>query len=376
MTLLDDSGPFRPGTGGLPPYLAGREPEQALFRSRLAVLDRGEPTPSEVILYGPRGNGKTALLAWIAEVAAPSYAVDVIRLTPSNLRTGRQLAERLLPELWWDAIVPDTIALRGLTWRPGKKDAPVPEADQVLAARASKRALVLLLDEAHTLDPVVGQELLNAAQAVGRTAPFLLVLAGTPNLRAHLGTIGASFWNRSRKLRIGRLDESAAAEAIRRPLESEDTSIGDEALAHIVRESHGYPYFLQLWGTAVWNRITADPSVSRQRVETADAAACQSVFESEKKDYYLDRFNELEEAELLEAARSVAELFADRQQVGREAILTAVRRAPGFADRGKAVAARRTLDDLGFVWQAAGTPYWEAGIPSLMDYLLEFVPAS
>ena len=375
MTLLDVSGPFRPGTGGLPPFLAGREPEQALFSSLLAVLDRGEPPPSEIILYGPRGNGKTALLAWVQEVAAPSYAVDVIRLTPSNIRTGLQLAERLLPEIWWDAVRPDTIAIRGLTWRPGKK-APVPEADQVLAARASKRALVLLLDEAHRLEPRVGEELLNAAQAVGRTAPFLLVLAGTPNLRAHLGTMGASFWNRSRKLRIGRLDESASADAIRKPLESEDTSISEEALAHIVRESHGYPFFLQIWGAAVWSRITADPSVTRQRITTADTEACQSVFDSEKTDYYLDRFNELEEVELLEAARSVAELFAERQRVRREEILAAVRRAPGFADREKAVAARRTLDHLGFVWQGRGTTDWEPGIPSLMDFIRQEVPAA
>ena len=375
MSLLDGAGPFRPGPGRLPPHLAGREREQRLFRSRLALLDRGEPPPGEIILYGPRGNGKTALLVWLQEVAAPSYSVDVIRLTPSNIRTGLQLAERLLPETWRDTVAPDTIAVRGVTWRPGK-NAPAPRTDQVLAARTSKKALILLLDEAHRLEPRVGEELLNAAQAVGQAAPFLLVLAGTPNLRAHLQTMGASFWNRSQKLRIGRLDESAAADAIRRPLESGEASISEEAVEHIVRESHGYPYFLQLWGTAVWNRITADPSVSRQRVETADTAACQSVFESEKKDYYLDRFNELEEAELLEAARSVAESFADRQQVGREEILAAVRRTPGFEDREKAVAARRTLDHLGFVWQAAGTPYREAGIPSLMDYLLEFVPAS
>ena len=376
MTLLDDSGPFRPGPGGLPPFLAGREEEQSLFESCLAVLDRGEPPASEVVLYGPRGNGKTALLAWIEEVAAPSYAVDVIRLTPTEIRTGLKLAERLLPKIWWDAIVPDTIALRGLTWRPGKKDVPVPAPRAVLAARASKRALILLLDEAHRLEPQVGEELLNAAQAVGRTLPFLLVLAGTPNLRAHLGTMGASFWNRSRKLRIGRLDESASADAIRKPLESEDTSISEEALAHIVRESHGYPFFLQIWGAAVWSRITADPSVSRQRVTTADTAACQSVFESERDDYYLDRFHELEEAGLLEAARSVAELFAERQQVRREEILSAVRRAPGFEDRERAIVARRTLDHLGFVWQGRGTTAWEPGIPSLMDFIRQEVPAA
>ena len=375
MTLLDDSGPFRPGTGGLPPYLAGRAEEQALFKSRLAMLDRGEPTPTEVILYGPRGNGKTALLRWIEKVAAPSSSVDVIRLTPSKMRTGLQLAERLLPKHWWKGIRPDTIAVRGLTWRPGK-DLPPPEADQVLAARASKRPLLLLLDEAHRLDPRVGEELLNASQEVGREAPFLLVLAGTPNLRDHLGTMGASFWNRGRKLPIGRLDESAAADAIRLPLESEETSISEEALAHIVRESHGYPFFLQIWGAALWHRANADPSLPPQPITIADTEACQSLFESEKNHYYLDRYHELEDADLLEVACSVAELFAERQQVNSREILAAVRRAPGFDDGEKAAAARRTLDHFGFLWPAAGTPHWEPGIPSLMDYIREFVPSA
>ena len=373
MTLLDVSGPFRPGTGGLPPYLAGRADEQAVFRSLLAQLDRGEPAPTEVILYGPRGNGKTALLRWIEKVAAPSYSVDVVALTPSDIQTRLQLAERLLPGLWWKGIRPDTIAVRGVTWRPGK-DAPVPTPREVLAARASKRPLLLLLDEAHTLDPRVGRELLNAAQAVGRKAPFLLVLAGTPDLRDHLGTMGASFWNRSRKLRVGRLDDSAAADAIRLPLKSEDTSISEEALVHVVRESHGYPFFLQLWGAALWHRAHADPSLPSQDLTTADTAACQSLFDSEKNDYYLDRYNELARAELLEVARSVAELFAERRQVNSREILAAVRRAPGFDDGEKAVAAQRTLDHLGFLWQAAGTPHWEPGIPSLMDYIREFVP--
>ena len=373
MTLVEVPGPFRPGPGRLPPHLAGREAEQALFGSRLSLLDRGAPTPSEIILYGPRGNGKTALLAWIEEVAAPSYSVDVVPLTPSEIRTRLQLAERLLPKHWWKGIKPDTIALRGLTWRPGK-DAPTPTPRQVLAARASKRGLLLLLDEAHRLEPSVGEELLNAAQAVGKAAPFQLVLAGTPNLRAHLQTMGASFWSRGHRVRIGRLDASAAANAIRLPLQSEDISISKEALAHIVRESHGYPYFLQLWGATLWNRANADPSAPSQRLTDADTAACQSIFESEKNDYYLDRYNELEEEGLLEVARSVAELFVERQQVSPREILAAARSTPGFDDAKKAVAARRTLDHLGFLWQATGNPDREPGIPSLMDYIREVVP--
>ena len=376
MTLLDDSGPFRPGTGGLPPHLAGRADEQDLFRSRLAQLDRGEPTPSEIILYGPRGNGKTALLRWIEKVAAPSYSVDVVWLTPSKIRTGLQLAERLLPKHWWKGIRPDTIAVRGLTWRPGK-DLPPPEADQVLAARASKRPLLLLLDEAHTLDPRVGQELLNAAQEVGREAPFLLVLAGTPNLRDHLGTMGASFWNRSRKLRVGRLDESAAADAIRRPLESEDTSISEEALAQVVQESHGYPFFLQLWGAALWHRAHADPSLPPQRLTTADTATCQSLFESEKKDYYRDRHRELKKARLLRPARAVAEVFEAQARANDSELEAAIQRGLGpEADDDAVEAAAEQFEHLGFVWQSGVTLDWEPGIPSLMDYIREVVQSA
>ena len=373
MSALIPSGPFRPGDGGLPPYLAGREHEKALFRSLLAMLDRSEAPPSGVILYGPRGNGKTALLVWLQEVAAPSYAVDVIRLTPPKIRTSIKLAERLLPRTWWNTVAPDTIAFRGITWRPGK-DAPAPAADEALAARVSKKALVLLLDEAHTLDPEVGQELLNALQEVGRAAPLLSVLAGTPNLQAHLGTMGASFWDRGRRLPIGRLNGSDASAAIRRPLASDDLSISDEAVASIVRESHGYPYFLQLWGAAVWNRVSGGGS-DRQEITVEDAEACRSTFEFEKNQYYLRRHDELDELGLLSAARSVAEVFRERSAVRHGEVLAAVSRAPGFEDPAKAAQARRSLIHLGFLWRAGAMPEWEPGIPSLMDYIRLVVPA-
>ena len=375
MTLLDVSGPFRPGTGGLPPYLAGRADEQALFRSRLAQLDRGEPTASEIILYGPRGNGKTAFLAWVRQVAAPSYSVDVVPLTPSEFETGRRLAECLLPDDWWDEGVPDTIAVRDLTWRPGA-DARAPAADQIFAARASKRPLLLLLDEAHRLDPRMGEELLNAAQAVGRKAPFLLVLAGTPDLRDHLGTMGVSFWNRGRKLPINRLDETAAADAIRLPLEAEQVPIADDALAHIVRESEGYPYFLQLWGAAVWNRDATDPSDRPQPITIADTEACQSLFESERNNYYLDRYRELQKARLLRPARAVAEVFERQARVNDSELEAAIQRGLGpEADDDAVEAAAEQFEHLGFVWQSGVTLDWEPGIPSLMDYIREFVPA-
>ena len=64
-------------------------------------------------------------------------------------------------------------------------------AEAELTARCRKRPLAVLLDEAHTLDLEVGRTLLNTSQQVRDEAPFLLVLAGTPGLPAHLGSMNA-----------------------------------------------------------------------------------------------------------------------------------------------------------------------------------------
>ena len=337
----------------------------------VAELDRGRPAPSEVILCGPRGNGKTALLGWVSERAGSSTGVDVERLTPSKFDSPARLAELLLPDSWWGSVRSGELGVRGITWRPGER--PAPDLARVLALRAKRKPLIVLLDEAHTLDQKTGRSLLNAAQEVGKSAPFLLVLAGTPDLRDHLGTMGASFWNRSRSLRIGRLDERATADAIRKPLEAEDIAITDEALEHVVRESHGYPFFVQLWGDAVWARAVAE---SRDRVTSEDARACQAVFARRRDDYYHRRYRELRKTRLLPPARAVAEAFESRPVLSDRELEAAIRRGLGEAATDDEVDAVETeFHHLGFIWETGAMPEWEPGIPSLMDHILRAVPA-
>ena len=105
------------------------------------------------------------------------------------------------------------------------------------------RRLAVLVDEAHTLDLEVGQLLLNASQQVRAQAPFLLVLAGTPGLLAHLSKMNASFWDRlgSGLLGIGRLSDAAAREALKKPLAGQDVSIDADALDLVVEQKeHSY----------------------------------------------------------------------------------------------------------------------------------------
>ena len=56
-----------PGSGATPPALTGREPEQAALNRCLADLASGVSPPHDVVLTGPRGNGKTALADKVQE---------------------------------------------------------------------------------------------------------------------------------------------------------------------------------------------------------------------------------------------------------------------------------------------------------------------
>ncbi len=373
LGLAGASGPFQPGDGGLPPYLAGREEEQALFRRRLDDLERGVAPPAEIALYGPRGNGKTALLFWLENLVGERDALDVVGLSPATAEDRGGFAEALRSRSWWRKLLPEKISpLRLATW--SAKERGRSSLETVLRSRVSKRPLVLLLDEAHTLERESGRLLLNASQQVGRRFPFLLVLAGTPDLPARLNALGASFWNRCTKRRVGRLDAEATAAAFSEPFRAEGVQIESAALARLVEVSHGYPYFVQVLGDEVWKQVTG-PSADR-RVSSDSVGAALPGFREEQRLYYLHRYDEMGTRKLLPAARAVAAAFAkSRSELSDDDLRAAVARGLGKKPgAGKTAAAERELRHLGFVWRAGVEPVWEPGIPSLMDYVLERAP--
>ena len=354
----------------MPPYLAGRDPEQRLLTALLDRLRDNRPPPSEVLLYGPRGNGKTVLLTWLEQEAAREPPVETVVLLPSEIPDRQHLAEQLAPRAWWNRLTPEEVEVFGISWRPGHEGRP--SLTGLLEARARKNPLLLLIDEAHTLEVAVGRTLLQASQRVGRRLPFLLVLAGTPNLQSHLRAMGASFWSRARQLRIGRLDEAAAAEAFRRPFADARLPLREEALTRLVRESQGYPFFIQLLGEAAWAQAVAGTSA----VSPAAVEAARAEFEETKGEYYLERLDELRKGQILPVGRAVAEAFEGRSVLSDRELARAI--ADGLGGATEADALERvteTLRNLGYIWRVKARPEWEPGIPSLMDYIRRFAPA-
>ena len=88
----------------------------------------------------------------------------------------------LVPQGWFKKALPNEVDL-SIGVKMGWILGGTPKAfTDLLEARCARRPLAVLLDEAHNLDPEVGQVLLNASQKVRDKAPFLLVMAGTPGL--------------------------------------------------------------------------------------------------------------------------------------------------------------------------------------------------
>ena len=376
MRNQPSANPFVPGSGALPPCLAGRDAEQRELMRLLAYLRAGRGAPRDAIVSGPRGNGKTVLLRWFQREIEADGGIDVVWRTPSDLPALDVLATALVPPARFQSLFPDelsvSIGVGRLGWELGGDAGTLTE---LLTLRSAHRPLVVLLDEAHTLDEAVGQALLNAAQSTASTAPFLLVLAGTPGLTRNLDRMSATFWNRAKHIGVGRLDEAAAAEALVRPFAEQEPAVtfDDPALRRVVDESQCYPYFLQVWGANLWEAATGRAST---RIDDALVDEARRAFDVERVAYYEHRRDEMERQDLLPVAGAVAAAFAGRATLAQDELNAVIGDALAGASTPETVACRERLALVGYVWKPPGAgDRWQPGIPSLMQYLRSPAPA-
>lgn len=312
--------PFAPGAGTPPPELAGRGELRESIRVALERVRLGLPTKS-ILMVGLRGVGKTVLLDRMRE-DAEAAGLHTVRVEAPE---GRSLPALLAPQLRLallrlsrneKAKVLAIRALRGLAGfakalkvryqdievgidfdpEPGLADNGDLEHDlQALleavgdAAKKAGTALVLFVDE---LQYVEEDQLAALITALHRTAqrrlPVVLVGAGLPQLRGQTGRAKSYAERLFEFPEIGPLDEKAAAIAIEKPARDHGVEVNKDALRRIVRDTHGYPYFLQEWGKQAWEAAVASPITLRD-AERASKAAVAALDES----FFRVRFDRL-----------------------------------------------------------------------------------
>lgn len=295
--------PFAPGAGTPPPQLAGRDE----LRERASIaLDRIRAGRSarSLIFYGLRGVGKTVLLTSIWNRAEDDGMIVVALETPE----GRSLPGVLVPALRANLLRLDRIkrategvtrALRalagfaklkvkyadleiGLDIEPeaGLADSGDLDADLAdllvavgQAARERQTAVVLAIDELQYVPEAQLASLIAALhRAAQREVPITMIGAGLPQLLGQMGNAKSYAERLFEFVALGPLEPSAAADAIRLPIEREDEQIDDHAVAAIIAETQGYPYFLQEWGKHSWNEASESP-ITAEDVQSASALA-------------------------------------------------------------------------------------------------------
>jgi len=123
-----------------------------------------------------------------------------------------------------------------------------------VAAKEKKTAVIILIDELQYVpEKQLGALISSLHNCAQKQLPIALVGAGLPQLVGNVGK-AKSYAERLFDLTvIGALTDQEATEALQRPVEHHHVVFTDQAVQEIIRQTQGYPYFIQEWGSHSWS---------------------------------------------------------------------------------------------------------------------------
>lgn len=324
MTDVSGKNPYRPGVGVRPLYLAGRE---APLRRFAAMLRAAPDQQANMRVTGLRGVGKTVLLEAFAEHAqrldwepafmelAPAHNTDeamraamgsllerirrrLSRLARLRSAAGKAMRSTSLSVNW------EEVSLSVSFGSEREEDLAREIFTTVqLALAKGREGVVLLLDEAQLIHDERGRHgehplslLIAAVVALQRQRlPLGLVLCGLPTLTGHLQKARSYSERLFRGEEIDSLTAEQALEAFTRPLAQTHRSATSALAKEVVAEVEGYPYFLQLWGSELWDAADL-AGVKRLTPKLLDVTR-PDIYDRLDRDFYDPRLATLTPAE-------------------------------------------------------------------------------
>jgi hypothetical protein len=316
--------PYAPGAGTPPPELAGRG---EIIEKALIAIDRIKAGRSarSVIFYGLRGVGKTVLLNAIQKEAQsrgiiivsieapedrslPSLLVPALRAALLKLSRGAAIKDKLKSAL--DALGSFTRAFKlkyqdvevnvDLGQLRGVADSGDLEMDLAdllglvgEAAQEQKTAAFLFIDELQYVREDELAALISALHKSNqRQLPVSMVAAGLPQLVGQTGRAKSYAERLFEFVPVAKLGTVAAKEALCKPAARENVQFTDGAIEEILKQTQGYPYFLQEWGKHSWD-IAQIPPINFENAQQATTDALSEL----DKSFFRVRFDRLTPAE-------------------------------------------------------------------------------
>ncbi|WP_370890177.1 ATP-binding protein [Janibacter sp. GXQ6167] len=285
--------PYAPGAGQRPPELAGRDEQLRVFDVVLRRVVAGRPERS-LVLTGLRGVGKTVLLNQLRSAAVRArWGTGKLEARPEQTlrrplasalhQAIRELSHPQRADVDQVLGIIRAFAQRDAApgtklrdqWNPGidvpavsgRADSGDIEIDLVelftdvggLAADVGK-GVAVFIDEMQDLRPEDVSALCAACHEISQSGlPLIVVGAGLPHLPAVLSASKSYSERLFRYQRIDRLDREAADLALTAPADDEGAGYETGALEAMYSATGGYPYFIQAYGKAVWDRAPRSP---------------------------------------------------------------------------------------------------------------------
>ena len=265
--------PFRPTFGRPPHTIAGRE--EAMRRCQAAMTAGPDHPDHSMLLKGPRGSGKTVLLAAMRDMAEqnglltvrvtakpePTFADALIeQITSASDTESRRLFSAQVSVLGSGAGVSfQTPEVREQSVHTRMLAAVEGLADH--ARRKAKGALITI-DEFHNANIAALRDFAHALQDIAKIdgKPVMFVGAGLPSMEeTALADPGMTFFQRIARTQLDPLSLEESAEALQAPINAAGGTIDDDALATAAAATSGYPFMVQLVGYHSWDHC-ADPS--------------------------------------------------------------------------------------------------------------------
>lgn len=338
-----EDNPYTPNAGAEPRYLAGRESELDSFRVLLRRLKKGYSDQS-MIVVGLRGVGKTVLLGAFRSIAEHegdlvTVEAEITKHEDFGHRMGALVRRALFtvaPSAKWKdrahraaAVLRSfqitvtaqgelTAGLAGVDPAEGVADSGNLADDLTdvfvalgQAAEEHGKGIVFTLDEVQFLNLREFEALIAALhKTVQRGLPITLVAAGLPQLPELAGEAKSYAERLFRFPTVDSLELDEARKALIEPARDQGATFEDGAVDDIMTYTEGYPYFIQEYGSVVWNLADTSP-ITVEDVRLAREGVEAKLDES----FFRVRADRTTDSEL-KYLRAMAELGADAQLAG------------------------------------------------------------
>lgn len=408
-----------PATGRGVPFFSGREAEIGVFREMANGLSQGLAANASIVVEGPPGAGKSALMCQFMEemrslppagaggrrwLAVPLSAGDaesppdiadaidaaIVSRLAKDLLASKSAETTVVEKLgeYWGKLEPAKARAKAREFfdRGGSvlafslgasREGPPKSIAQAAARRPAWQSwqIALMIDEAQGIQPGerhAGDGTLSALHQGIVRAPISFCAFGLPGTLLALGDVSVSRPSGGRAIHLRGLDDRAAGQTVDRCFNAFGIHNGAPWREAILARAANWPQHLAVYLNAAIRRLRG-ASRERMDAEGADLGAAMREGDRARANYYRQRIARLtrRNIEFGNLARGLAPLFEGREARLPAADLTKAIRAvsPELSDAD----ITRFVQDAehsGFLALADDEYAYAMPIPSFAQHLL------